>query len=300
MHDSSAAPSSQRTTPLIFFVHIPKTAGTTFGSIMVRQYGRKNIYACHPDPSVVGRTPEDFKQMPVEERLRYRVVRGHFGYGMHETIGEPAIYVTVLREPLDRAVSHFHYARKRKDHYLHNKIVSENLGLKEYVVNGISLEMDNGQTRMLVGPEGETTPFGECPPEFLERAKQNLREHFAVVGTSERFDETLVVAKEILGWSMPLYMSWNVSHNRMKREDVPPAVAEAIYQHNSMDVELYRYVDELLDELIAKRVRFFQLKLAWFRLLNRLYTQFFKLSRSFPKPWQEKLDRHFFKLIWED
>jgi len=266
---------------------------------MVRQYGRNHIFACHPDPSVVGNTPEDFKQLPVDERLRYQVVRGHFGFGLHRAIGEPSTYVTVVRDPVDRAISHFHYARKRSDHYLHEQVVAGDLGLKEYVLNGISIEMDNGQTRMLASRGGYTTPFGECSPELLEQAKANLREHFAIVGTSERFDETLVVAQEILGWSLPLYLSWNVSQNRLKREELTPDVVEAIYQQNALDRELYRYVDELLDELIAKHVRFFRLKLLTFRLLNWLYARFFKLSRSFPKSWQDKLDRHFFKLIWE-
>lgn len=301
MQDSLMPSSSQRTKPLILFVHIPKTAGTTLGAILVRLYGRDHVFTCHPDPKVLGVTPQDFKQMPPEEQLQYQVMRGHFGFGIHKTFREePSTYITVLREPVDRAVSHYYYARGLTSHYLHQKIVDENLSLQDYVTSGICLEMDNGQTRLLIEKGGYTTPFGECPPEFLEQAKQNLREHFAVVGTSERFDETLVLAQTILKWSPPVYLSWlNVGRDRMKREQVPPDVVTAIQQCNALDMELYDYVNKLLDTLIAKHVRFFQLKLFWFRTLNGLYQQFFKFSRSFPKAWQEKLDRRFFKLVWD-
>ncbi|MEP0888221.1 sulfotransferase family 2 domain-containing protein [Leptolyngbya sp. PL-A3] len=278
-------------------MHIPKTAGTTLGCIMVRQYGRKSVFSCHPDRNLLGCTPEDFKQLSAEERLRYNVVWGHFDFGLERDIEEPSTYITMLREPVDRAISHYYYARKRKDHYLHKKITSEKLKVKEYIVNGISQEMDNGQTRMLVKKGGWDIPFGELPLEFLEQAKQNLQENFAVVGTTERFDETLVLAKEIFGWTMPLYLRWNIGDTPARRANLSSNVVEAIYQHNALDVELHRYANELMDQLIAKEVPYFKLKLVLFRTLNRLYTQFFKVSRSFPKSWREKLDRRFFQII---
>jgi len=296
MDDSAKPLPTQRKSPLLIFVHIPKTAGTTLGSLIARQYNVDNIFFCHPERSVTGKTPEDFQLLPLEDRLKYKVISGHLSFGLHERLDDPCTYIAVLRDPVDRAISHYYYVRKRKDHYLHDKVMSENLTLEEYVTKGVTLEMDNGQTRMLVGDMGYATPFGECPPEFLEQAKRNIREKFAVIGTSERFDETLLVAKKVLGWSMPLYISWKVTRDRPKRQEISPEVAEAIRQQNTLDIELYQYVDELLDEMLAKHVKFLGLKLAWFRFLNRLYVKFHDFAVTLPGPIHRYLAKHFFKL----
>lgn len=287
--------SSDRTHPLILFMHIPKTAGTTLGYyIFGRQYGFDQIFSCHPEKWVTGYVPGDFKHLSLEQRAAFQVVRGHYWYGIHQDIPDPFAYVAVLRDPVDRVISHYSYARRRKDHYLHKRIVEENLSLKEYVEKGLSVELDNGQIRMLVGDEGIQAPYGECPAEFVDRAKQHIAEHFAVIGTSERFDETLILLKELFNWSMPFYINMKVSQNRATSSDFPPDVIEAIKKHNGLDLEIYQYADQRLTELIQAHVRFFRLKLMTFRLLNRLYGWLYHVSRNFPKRIRERLDNSLF------
>jgi len=299
METTFSTPDIQRSHPLILFIHIPKTAGTTLSFILEQHYGPEHVFACHPERWVSGKTPEDFKDLPAQEREQYQVIRGHFVFGIHENLRDLFTYVAVFREPVDRVVSHYYYARRRKDHYLHKRIVAENLSLKDYVAKGLSVEMDNGQTRMVVGQAGLEVPFGECPPEFLETAKHNLKTYFGAVGTSERFDDMLVLLKEQFGWSMPFYINWKVTQNRPNQADISPDVVKVIHQYNAIDLEIHRYANELLDELIAKHVRFFKLKLFVFKLLNRLYGYGFRLSRKLPKSLQANLDKHLFKLVWQ-
>jgi hypothetical protein len=262
----------------------------------VQHFGTEHVFACHPDRSFVGYAPEDFATLPPAERSRYQIIRGHFGYGLHELCGEPCKYITVLRDPVERAISHYYYVLKRKDHYLHKKVTSENIGLKEYVVSGITGEMDNGQLRMLAGDAAYRAPFGTCSEEHLAIAKQNLKHDFLVVGISERFDETLLVLREVLNIFTPFYLNQKVNNKRPKRDTFSEAVITAIRQHNQLDDELYRYANELLDELIATKIPFFRFKLALFRLRLRLYGKLFAWSRALPKSVQEKLDIYFFKI----
>ena len=54
---------------------------------------------------------------------------------------------------------------------------------------------------------GLTEPFGEVTDEMLEQAKHNLREELVFFGLTERFDESLVLAKRRLGFRSILYRS---------------------------------------------------------------------------------------------
>jgi hypothetical protein len=297
MEMTSTPTVPQRTEPLLFFIHIPKTAGTTLGGILVQHYGRDRVFACHPDRAIVGYTAEDFLSFPAEKRNNFQLVRGHFGYGLHEDYQEPYKYITILRDPVDRVISHYYYVLKRTDHYLHKKVTSENISLKDYVTSGLTGEMDNGQLRMLTGPTGYYARFGTCTPELLELAKEHLRNDFVVVGISERFDETLLVLKEILGVSTPFYLNLKVNNKRPKREKMTDDVIEAIRAHNPLDEEIYQYANALMDELIEKHIPFFRIKLSLFRLRLRIYGRLFQWSRALPKSLQEKLDRRFFKVL---
>ena len=102
-------------------------------------------------------------------------------------------------------------------HFHYNEIVSQKMSLKDYVSSGISVELNNGQTRLLSGVEEVGAPvigYGECPAEILEIAKENLAVHFAVVGITERFDETLILLKTALNWNSIFYSRANVTRNR--------------------------------------------------------------------------------------
>jgi len=295
MVESAPQSRSQRTSPLIIFIHLPKTGGTTMRSVLEQQYGGAQIFKV-PPPSATGKQKiDDFSKLPPEERDTFKVVYGHFDYGAHIGLEETNFtYFTILRNPVDRVISHYYFVKQRTNHRLHKNVVSEDMSLQEYATSGLTKEVDNHQTRVLIGKEGVTPAFGACPSEFLERAKQHLQNEFAVVGTSERFDETLLVLQEVLGWSIPFYVSRNITKSRPKSDALPPDVVEAISKYNQLDLELHRYANERLDELIATRIQFFKVKLFLFRLFNNLYSRFYDLSRSFPEGLQAQLDANLF------
>lgn len=43
-----------------------------------------------------------------------RLYLGHFGYGIHDVIGGPCRYATVVRDPIARTISHFHVVKSLK------------------------------------------------------------------------------------------------------------------------------------------------------------------------------------------
>jgi hypothetical protein len=186
--------------PAVIFLHIPKAAGSTPYRQIQCNYGPTATLAI--EGSDIGECWAGFDRLPAAQRRRIRFIRGHMPFGLHQVIPRPCIYVTCLRAPVDRIISRYYYTVRRPDNYLCDTIVSQKMDLKDSVCSGVSTELDNDQTRLLSGV-GRKTPFGQCTTELLERAKRNIREHFAVVGLSERFDETLLLINEALDRGHP-------------------------------------------------------------------------------------------------
>src|SRR5206468_2951310 len=165
-------------------------------------------------------------------------------------------------------ISHYHYVWRTPRHCLYAEVTSRRMDVREYVESGISRELDNGQTYLLAGKD-VTDPQDLRSPELLEEAKRNVSEHFALVGLTERFDESLLLAKEILGWTRPLpYARRNVTARRPRAEELPAGTVEVIQAHNELDAELYRFARERLDSEVASRGPAFQRRLRTLRLVN--------------------------------
>ncbi len=190
---------------------------------------------------------EEFARLGEAERASYRMLSGHQGFGMHELVPGPSVYITMVREPVDRLVSHYHHILGEREHYLHDLVAGKGMTLLDYVTAGLSIESDNGQTRMLCDREmSRSTPIGACTEAMLMSAIRNLEERFNVVGVTDRFNETLVLAARCLGWEKPLHYS-NARVSETRPRVIPSEVAEAAGRRNVLDAILYRYVSERFD-----------------------------------------------------
>ncbi|HDN79553.1 MAG TPA: hypothetical protein ENG33_03685 [Chloroflexi bacterium] len=268
----------------VIFVHIPKTGGTTLYHIIDQNYQRGSIYTLWKDGSI-----EDFKGLSDARKGEIRMLRGHQGYGLHRFLPQPSVYITVLREPIERVISYYHFIfiRRTPHHYCHNLVVSNDMSLKEFIESEADAMVDNAQTRLLSGmmETGHEFGFGKCPREALEAAKRNLRENFVVVGLTEEFDKTLILLKRALGWRKLFYARQNISFNRPRKEDLPQETLEAIIQANELDIELYRYARELFEERVRKEGPSFAEEVARFQRLNRQLSPFTHIYWELRKRW---------------
>ena len=214
------------------------------------------------------------RRSPRAERARPRLLVSHMIFGIHESVPRDSAYFTMLREPVARALSQYRHVLRRPEHRLHADAAAGELTLERYVTGGVALEMDNGQTRALAGDI--ETPFGQCTPEMLARAKHNLDEHFAVAGVTERFDEMLVALGHEFGWRNLFYVRANAAPEG-QRVPVTEADREMIRTQNALDCELYRHVVERFDEMIARDPRF-ATDLRRFERGNRIYGPWGRIS----------------------
>lgn len=103
--------------PRLLFVHVPKTGGIALFDALERAYGREHSLRIDNLPEPDSITPEALQ--------RHRLVSGHatypelLGLGLGEYLA-----VSVVRDPVDRSISSYHYARSLPDHPLYAEFIA--------------------------------------------------------------------------------------------------------------------------------------------------------------------------------
>ncbi|MFO7537684.1 MAG: sulfotransferase family 2 domain-containing protein [Chloroflexota bacterium] len=254
--------------PTLLFLHIPKTAGTTLNSIIERQYPPQQIYTLGER---VQESLANYRQLTTAEKQQYRLILGHMGFGLHEHVPGPSRYFTVLRQPLERCVSFYYFVQRLSNHYLHEYVHDKSWSLAQFVESGITIMMDNFQTRLLSGAWAEPA-YGACTPALLAQAKQNLQTHFDVVGLTSEFDRTLLLLRHHYGWRNIYYVRQNVTEKRPSAHEIDPRTRQLLLAHNQLDMELYQFAQTLFTQQVAAQGISFEWELARFRLQQRWQT----------------------------
>lgn len=237
---------------ILIFQHLPKTGGTTLYGVLDRQYGRDSILDI--DVKNVLDPFRQFEGLSVQQREAIRCVRGHMWFGLHRHLERRAVYITLIRHPVERIVSHYYHILRSPDHPLHEAVVHSNMTLRDYVRSGLTLELANDQTRELAGAHDDNAAAacGSVTARTLELAKQNIRDHFVAVGLTERFDESLALFQRRLGWTNVSYELRNVGANCPRLDDIPREALGAVEACNEIDLELYEFARKHFEEMLRE------------------------------------------------
>lgn len=241
---------------LLALVHVPKTAGTTLTKLMRHHYRGRfltsgNIFSRFEDVEA--------KLRELQRKPHIAGLAGHFTFGLAERELPTSRYMTILRDPIERTLSHYYFLVQPRPGRAKAAGPAIMPAWLPPPPSGLSLEEaladrsyipDNLQTRMVCGL---VSPYDPLPAGALDQAKRNLSDRFAHVGTTERFDEFLALLNLELGWPTLAYNRYRVHTSRPKRESLAVGDARVLEERNALDLELYAYAAGLLEQALARR-----------------------------------------------
>ena len=126
----------------LIFVHVPKTGGNSIRASIADKFSAPKVlrdYADRPDDpsSPMNIDPDGFLARSALSRRAHltgkAAVVGHFWIRKYDDVAAD-VRATILRDPLDRTMSHYFYWMKRDGHgqLLHDHVRQHNLSLMEF------------------------------------------------------------------------------------------------------------------------------------------------------------------------
>ena len=248
---------------MIVCLHIPKTGGTSFNVILENSFGMRN---CHTNQT----NRSTFTQPDLEfARKCYPGLRSIVGHNLVDPgqlkVPDP-FFMTILREPVARVISHYQYSIQNG----HNKkSFEETLRASE--------NLENLQVKLIAGGRD------------LDKAKHFL-EQCAFVGITEKFDLSLRVLERLSPCKLELIYErrvvarGNEVKDSLKRDE---RMLELAREYNQLDIALYEFaVNEVFPRLCrkagvdpAEKVSSYQSEGSARRLnyqLSRVYSKLFR------------------------
>lgn len=214
---------------MIVFLHIPKTAGSTFQFILENSFG---LSACHTDHN----KKKYFKQDDFEfARKFFPGMKSLAGHNMSDPLSlnlPNPFHVTFLREPVARVFSHY------QDTILTG---GATWTFEEYLKQ--SGNPENLHVKLMAGERN------------LDKAKKYL-ERCDFVGLTEKFDLSLHILEKL----SPLPLNLNYKRRRTAATNKhrqplmdDPRMSELARAHNQLDLALYDFaLKEIFPKFCAK------------------------------------------------
>ena len=236
----------------LVFCHCPKTAGTSLFRALSDRLGYRASY-------LMRRRRPDLAHL---QQRGFAFVSGHAPYGHYldaGAINQSTRFITFFREPRAVLLSRFaHVLRHRREipaarHFFEVELPQRELAMTSPQAVKLFLDRhrefdagdaDNPQTRFAAN-----CPFGPLDETHLEQAKATFAA-MDVVGCTERFEESLMLLADRLGWRELGYHRLNVSHPRQKAAEDPALHAE-LDQHLLFDHRLVAWAAERFTRDVA-------------------------------------------------
>ena len=216
---------------MLVSLHLPKTAGTSFRSALRQHYGATLVEDYAMLPMQLPRGQREWQALWAAAAGRSaltpgtRAIHGHFLPVKYRLAlsGRPARYMTWLRDPVERVVSHYHYWQRNyagddPAQPLRNRMLGEQWSLE----------------RFCLGPE-----LRNLYRQYLWGFRP---QRFAFFGITEHYAEELAwCARHLLGADAAAVVHALANPARQaSRYRIDPELRQRIERHHGADVVLYR------------------------------------------------------------
>jgi len=255
----------------IIFVHILKSGGTSLShSVRIANNYTKDEYLIWPY-DIRNTDPEYFSQWPLEKREKLKYIAGHVHFGIHKFIQNPTTYITMIRHPLERILSAISQATQTKQATGNSPWRYFQAGIKRIKLNEIgnknidtiSFYLCNHATKMLSGAyQDNPIPYIKMTREHLERAKENIENHFSFVCCTEDLDNNWEKIAKKFDWHWHQDQEIRERHRHINHgieqkilaNEISLSLRDQILEENQLDIELYDYIKQHSDRIYNKEL----------------------------------------------
>ena len=225
-----------------FFVHIMKTAGTTFLRRVRRELERSEVFPGPRDKDKVTIYYDIDRVLGLEpqRQRKLRFVNGHYPYVTSQMMAVPFTTVTILRHPVERTISYLKHCKRRNAE--HHDLPLEAIYEDPYRYPGL---IHDHQTKVFAFTEDDAPEsvmdVMDVDDDRLAIAKANL-EQVDLLGVQEHLDEFFDLWQRRFGLDPEPGPDVNVSTEDWS---VPDAFRRFIEEDNARDMELYEHARQL-------------------------------------------------------
>lgn len=242
--------------PVLYFYHLPKTAGISMKNVLADHFWPDQIFPDFLWSDLLTRTPAQL--------AGFRLFQGHFYSHLYRLLPSRPIAITLLRDPVARALSHYRWMWRETDHYFYDRVhkVGSLMGflhdpegralLSNFQTRLLALDMDtmkedpsyNLSDPYVVETLLELTTPTMDDAELLARAKARL-DSFVFVGLSERLQESMWLLDYMFGWWPAQTVPYvNAAPSDGVFGDISSEAIGLLRAMTSLDAELYCYAQQ--------------------------------------------------------
>jgi hypothetical protein len=230
---------------VLYFVHIPKTAGMTFRTIIGDYFPEDEI--C---PATLG---HQMAQVNPEQFPHYRLLRGHLIYVDFKRLLPPQkqlVYTTMLRDPIAQWVSHYEYIRRMPQNPDYATV--KGMTLEEYIRYFAITHLDNNLQTYYLAKLVQFEIEDLSADQVFELAIASLEE-CAFVGLVERFQESLFLLSYIFGWRPIQNTRQENTGKRVDyRQQLSPETLALLESRTQLDQKLYERAKEIFGDRLQQ------------------------------------------------
>lgn len=240
-----------------FYVHVQKAAGTELRERLKRHFPPQRMYPDPTDGDIFAVAPQvSVRQLLArweQRKAEIEIITGHFPYSTTELLDAEFVTLSVLREPVERTLSHLRHHRKMNPQAqdVPLETIYEEVFRPAFFANHMVKMFSLTAEEIATSAAKDTWAMVmriEFTPERLARAKDQVA-NLDVLGLHDHFDDFCDELQSRFGWRLgePLYT------NRTPAEEVSPGLRARIAADNAMDVELFEYARALYRDRTRER-----------------------------------------------
>ncbi|CAM5169931.1 unnamed protein product [Eretmochelys imbricata] len=248
--------SSGHPPPSVVFVKTHKTGSSTLQNILFRLGERHNLTVAFPRYTYQFAYPQRFAAAFVEPlppgTTRYNLLLSHLRLAaseLRQVMPPDSLYLTILRDPVRTFQSVFAYYRSTVPAF--RPLANHTQPLAAFLQAPAQYydlaDTGNGLARNPMAFDLGLEAGGDEGGSRWDRELEQLNRTFHLVLIAEHFDESLLLARELLGLRLEelVYVQLNARQGAMD-EALAPGLARQIRAWNWLDVRLYRYFQAVL------------------------------------------------------